>query len=357
MMLDDVQALARVDQHDTRRVLTQFPQQCRQGRGLLATPPISLARPRLVVMVGMGGSAAGADLLATCAVETLEVPVLVHRGYGLPAAAGQEALVIASSYSGDTAEVVSAVEVALARRVPVVAITSGGALGALATRHGLPCVALPAGLMPRMALGLLVFPALRALAAAGVAVAAEGDLDEALEVVTAQVADLGADIPTDKNEAKRLALAIGQRLPVVYGGPLTGTVAYRWKTDLEENAKLLAVAGALPEMNHNEIEVWGGRAAREMHAVLLREDGETPEIARRFALVRELLGPTAGGVSEAWARGRSRFARLLSLVYLGQWVSYYASMLRETDPWPVPILTEVKRRLGGPGREPGRPSP
>jgi glucose/mannose-6-phosphate isomerase len=207
---------------------------------------------------------------------------------------------------------------------------------------------LPAGLMPRMALGLLVFPALSALAAAGVSVAAEADVDEALEVVRAQAADLGPDTPTDKNEAKRLALAIGQRLPVVYGGPLTGTVAYRWKTDLEENAKLLAVAGALPEMNHNEIEVWGGARAREMHAVLLREDGELAEIGRRFALVRELLGPTAGGVSEAWARGGSRFARLLSLVYLGQWVSYYAAMLRDTDPWPVPILTEVKRRLSAP---------
>jgi glucose/mannose-6-phosphate isomerase len=357
MMLDDVQALARIDQHDTRRVLAEFPRQCRQARGLFATPPIALARPRLVVMVGMGGSAAGADLLATCAAETLEVPILVHRGYGLPAAAGREALVIASSYSGETAEVVSAVEVALARRVPVVAITSGGALGALATRHGLPCVALPAGLMPRMALGLLVFPALSALAAAGVAVASDGDLDEALQVITAQAADLGADTLTDNNEAKRLALAIGQRLPVVYGGPLTGTVAYRWKTDLEENAKRLAVAGVLPEMNHNEIEVWGGAGARQMHAVLLREDGEPSEIARRFTLVRELLGPTAGGVSEVWARGRSRFARLLSLVYLGQWVSYYAAMLRETDPWPVPMLTEVKRRLSAPGREQPRPSP
>ena len=348
MMLDDVRALGRVDQHDTRRVLAEFPLQCRRARELRAAPAIVIGRPRLVVMVGMGGSAAGADLLATCAAETLEVPLLVHRGYGLPAAASREALVIASSYSGDTAEVVSAVEVALARRVPVAAITSGGALGALAARHGLPCVTLPAGLMPRMALGLLVFPALGALAAAGVPVATEADVDEALEVVRAQAADLGPDTPTDKNEAKRLALAIGQRLPVVYGGPLTGTVAYRWKTDLEENAKLLAVAGALPEMNHNEIEVWGGARAHEMHAVLLREDGELAEIGRRFALVRELLGPTAGGVSEAWARGGSRFARLLSLVYLGQWVSYYAAMLRDTDPWPVPILTEVKRRLSAP---------
>lgn len=353
MTLDEVSALERIDRHDTRRVLAEFPEQCRRGRQLAAVPPIPPARPRLVVMVGMGGSAAGADLIATCAAETLDIPILVHRGYGLPAAAGRDTLVIASSYSGDTAEVVSAVESAVARQVSVVAITSGGAVGALAARRRLPCVTLPAGLMPRMALGYLVLPALGALAACGAAVAPAADVDEALQVVAAQAADLGPATATEKNEAKRLALAIGRRLPAVYGGPLTGAVAYRWKTDLEENAKAFAAAGTVPEMNHNEIEAWHGEGAGGLHAVLLREDGELPEIARRFTLLRELLDPAAGGVSEVWARGRGRLARLLSLVQLGQWVSYYLAMLHETDPWPVPMLTEVKRRLS----DGDRPSP
>jgi glucose/mannose-6-phosphate isomerase len=344
-MLDGVSKLAQVDAHHTGRILAEFAAQCRQGRALRAEPAKHPARPRLVVLVGMGGSAAGADLLATCGAPSLDVPILVHRGYGLPAAAGSDALVVASSYSGDTAEVISAVETALARRIPVVAITSGGALGALAKRHGLACVALPSGLMPRMALGLLVFPALNALAAHGVAVAAEEDVDEALAVVSTQATDLTPETSTDRNEAKQLALAIGPRLPAIYGGPLTGPAAYRLKTDLEENAKLLAVAGTLPEMNHNEIEVWQGAAARTLHAVLLRERGEGIEIARRFELVRELLTPVAGGVSEVWARGTSRFARMLSLVHLGQWVSYYAAILRDTDPWPVPVLMSFKQRL------------
>jgi glucose/mannose-6-phosphate isomerase len=355
MTLDDVSALERIDRHDTRRVLAEFPEQCRRGRALVAAPAITTARPRVVVMAGMGGSAAGADLVAACAAQTLDIPILVHRGYGLPAAAGRDALVIATSYSGDTAEVTSAVEAALARQVPVVAITSGGTLGALAARRRLPCVTLPAGLMPRMALGYLVFPALGGLAACGAAVASAADIDEAIAVVCKQATDLGPTTGSEKNEAKRLARALGRRLPAVYGGPLTGAAAYRWKTDLEENAKLLAVAGALPEMNHNEIEIWRGPAARELHAVLLREDAEPPEIADRFTLVRELLGPAAGGVSEAWARGRGTLARLLSLVYLGQWVSFYAAMLREIDPWPVPVLTEVKQRLSAIGA--ARPSP
>jgi len=351
MRLDDLDALGRIDRHDTRRVLAEFALQCRRALQLRASPPIAVNRPRLVVMAGMGGSAAGADLLAACAAEALDVPLLVHRGYGLPAAAGRGALVIASSYSGDTVEVLSAVEAALARGVPVVAITSGGALGALAASHDLSRVTLPDGLMPRMALGYLVFPALGALAACGTPVASSDDVEEALQVITTAVTDLRPEVVTDRNEAKRVALAIDGRLPVIYGGPVTGAVAYRWKTDLEENAKRLATAGVLPEMNHNEIEVWRGEEARGLHAVLLREGDEPAEIADRFTLVRELIDPAAGGITEVWARGRGRLARLLSLVYLGQWVSYYAAILRETDPWPVPMLTEFKRRLGAPAGE------
>ena len=345
MILDDVGAMASVDGHDTRAILAGFPDQCRRARALAVTPAAPAERPRLVVVAGMGGSASGGDMVAAVAGETLDVPILVHRGYGLPAAAGRDTLVVAMSYSGDTVEVLSAAEVALARRVPLVAITTGGALGELAAARALPRVTLPDGLMPRMALGYLVFPLLSVLAGCGASVVSIDEMDEALDVVAAQRDELAPACPTDKNPAKRLALGIGDRLPAVYGGPLTATVAYRFKTDLEENAKVLAVAGAVPEMNHNEIEAWRGPGARARHVVLLREEGETAEIARRFELVRELAAPAAGGVSETWARGRGRLARVLSLAYTSLWVSFYLAMLHGIDPWPVPMLDEVKRRL------------
>src|SRR5215475_8773652 len=295
MILDGLQAIERVDRHDTRRILAEFAEHCRQGHALRPNPAPTSGRPRLVVVAGMGGSAAGGDLVASCAADTLDVPILLHRGYGLPASAGRESLVVALSYSGDTAEVLSAVDVALERRIPVVAVTAGGALGALAQARALPRVTLPSGLMPRMALGYLTFSLLTVLAACGAPAASAADVEEALGVLRDQGEDLVPERPTDKNEAKRLALAIGTRLPAIYGGPLTGAVAYRWKTDLEENAKVLAIAGAVPEMNHNEIEVWSGAGAGARHALILREDGEPPEIARRFTLLRELLRADAGG--------------------------------------------------------------
>jgi glucose/mannose-6-phosphate isomerase len=348
MTLDDPGLFERADPHRARDVLGAFPAQCRAALALRAEPPMSLPRPKLVVLVGMGGSAAGAELIAGCAAERLDVPIVVHRSYGLPPTAGKEALVLASSYSGDTAEVLSAAEAALERAVPMVALTAGGRLEALATARGLPRVKLPDGLMPRMALGYLFFPALRILGDAGLAIATDAEVAEALDVVTALAGELGPTRPVAQNEAKRLALAIGTRLPAFYGGPSTGGVAYRWKTEVEENAKRFAIAGAIPEMNHNEIEAWRAPVAATMHAVFLRDRDESSEIARRFAVMRELIAAAAGDVSECSTRGAGRAARLLGLAYLGAWTSYYVAVGAGTDPWPIPVLDEMKRRLRAP---------
>jgi glucose/mannose-6-phosphate isomerase len=348
MTLDDPGLFERTDVHRTRDVLAGFPAQCRAALALRAAPAMSRPRPTLVVLVGMGGSAAGAELIAGCAAERLDVPIVVHRGYGLPPTAGKQTLVVASSYSGDTEEVLSAAEAALERAVPMVALTAGGRLGALAASHGLPRVTLPEGLMPRMALGYLFFPALRILGDVGLEVATEAEIAEALHVVTALAAELGPARPVAQNQAKRLALAIGARLPAFYGGPSTGGVAYRWKTEVEENAKRFAIAGAIPEMNHNEIEAWRAPAAAAMHAVFLRDRDESSEIDRRFAVMRELIAAANGDVSECSTRGTGRAARLLGLAYLGAWTSYYVAIGAGTDPWPIPVLDEMKRRLRAP---------
>jgi glucose/mannose-6-phosphate isomerase len=347
MRLDDLALIERADPSRTRDVLSAFPAQCRAALALRATPPLAIRRPGLVVLAGMGGSAAGAELITACAAEHLDVPILVHRGYGLPASAGKDALVVASSYSGDTEEVLSAVETAVERSLAVVAITAGGRLAQLASGRGLPRVGLPDGLMPRMALGYLFFTTLRLLGDAGLAVATDSEIEEALEVLGALAEELGPARPPAQNEAKRLAAAIDTRLPVFYGGPATGGVAYRWKTDVEENAKRIALAGAVPEMNHNEIEAWRPPAAAAMRAVLLRDRDEPPEIARRFAVLRELIAPGAGDVVECWSRGTGRPARLLGLAYVGAWTSYYLAVGDGVDPWPVPMLDEIKRRLRG----------
>src|SRR5437899_11782580 len=108
MTLDDPGTSQRADPHRVAEILAAFPAQCREAQALRCEPPVPRERPSLVIIAGMGGSAAGADLLAASCLEQLDVPILVHRGYGLPAAAGKHALVVTASYSGETAEVLSA---------------------------------------------------------------------------------------------------------------------------------------------------------------------------------------------------------------------------------------------------------
>jgi glucose/mannose-6-phosphate isomerase len=345
MSLDDLALIERADPSRTRDVLAGFPVQCRAARALRVIPSLSAPRPGLVVLAGMGGSAAGADLIAACAVEHLNVPILVHRGYGLPACAGKNTLVVASSYSGDTEEAVSAVETALERSLPVVILTAGGRLGQRASAQKIPRVTLPGGLMPRMALGYLFFPVLTVFGDTGLGAATDGEIDEALAVLTALADELAPARPIAQNEAKQIALAIGERVPVFYGGQTTGGVAYRWKTDVEENAKRFALAGAIPEMNHNEVEAWRAPAGAAMRAVFLRDRQESPEIARRFRELSELIAPATGDVVECWSRGAGRPARLLGLAYMSAWTSYYLAVGFGVDPWPVPLLDEIKRRL------------
>jgi glucose/mannose-6-phosphate isomerase len=344
-LLDDPGAFARTDPHGARAVLAAFPTQCRDALQVEAAVVPPIKRPRAVVIAGMGGSAAAGDLVAACAADRVEVPVVVHRGYGLPSVAWDDTLVFALSYSGNTVEVLSAVEAARARRLPVVVVSAGGSLGDLAERRTLPWARVPDGLMPRLALGYLFFPMIHVLRALDLEVASAADVDEALAEVETLGRELAVDRPMRDNEAKRLAAAVDRRLPAVYGGPLTGVVAYRWKTDIEENAKSFALAGALPEMNHNSIEAWRAPLARELQLLLLRDAQEAPEIRRRFEVLEELVGEVAGGVTSCWSRGHGVLARLLSLTYLGQWTSYYLAILRGVDPWNVSQLDELKRRL------------
>jgi len=297
-----------------------------------------------VIVAGMGGSAVTGDLVAALATARLTVPVTVWRGYGAPAFAGRESLVVAVSYSGSTEETLSALEAARERGAACAVVTSGGNLAELARRHGLPLVVVPGGLMPRLALGYLFFPLLAILESVGLSVAPEAERQEGLAVLDAMGRELAAEA---ESEASRLARRLLGRIPVIYGSALTEAAAYRWKSDVEEHAKLLAFHGRLPEADHNEIEGWGDPAGAGFHAVFLRDPGEDERDAARVRVTQELIRTRAGGVTDVWARGEGKLAHLLSLVYLGDWVSYELALLRAIDPWPVPAIEEVKRRLRG----------
>ena len=297
----------------------------------------------------MGGSAISGDLISSLLYQSMTVPLHVVRGYDCPSWVDADSLVVAVSYSGETEETLSVFHQAVERSATLAAITSGGVIAREAEHRNIPLVAIPKGLPPRSALGYLFFPLLRILERAHVGNAPDQAIEEALALLERECDSVGPSSPAERNPSKQLAQALAGKTAIVYGASsLTDSVAYRWKTQIEENAKAFAVSGSIPECDHNEVEGWhGDPLTSRFHAVFLRDRGESQRIAKRMEVTRGIASRRAG-TTEVWSKGEGRLARILSLIQVGDWVSYYLAMLRGVDPWPVTAIEHLKQKLGNP---------
>jgi glucose/mannose-6-phosphate isomerase len=348
--LNDPSAIEAADSSGMLRTILGLSRQCREGyeagRAVRELPDASSVTA--VAVCGMGGSGVAGDFLGALYRDRLTVPLEVVKGPELPAFCGREALVLCSSYSGGTQETLRCFEEASERGCRLVAVTSGGELADRSRDRGVPVVSLPGGAPgPRAALGFLLLGALGALESMGLVPAATGDLKESATVLDALAKELGPGAPD--NRAKDLAAWIDDRVPVVWGADGIGSVAAtRWKTELNENAKIPAFAASLPELDHNEVVGWSEGAGKGFVVIALRHDGEHPEVAKRFPASLEIAESSGAEVREVTAAGQSALARLLSLVVIGGSTSVYLGVLRGFDPTPVEAIVRLKAVLEEP---------
>ena len=346
--LDDPATLKRIDPEDMLGKVAELPRQLSQARRVVAAAELSasLADVDAVVVLAMGGSAIGAELVAAAAGERLRVPLIVHRDYGLPAGAGARTLVIAMSHSGETAETLSGFTIARTRSLPIVVISTGGRLAASAEEHGLPLLKYQAGGQPRAAIGYGTGIIHELMVRLGL-IESPDSLGPAASAIEELLDRFAPSVETDANPAKQLAWSMFGRIPVIYGHGPMAAVAHRWKTQLNENAKAWAAWEPMPEANHNAIE--GSINPRELSDALyilqLRDPDEPDQLAARYRAVEELLGERATNRSEVWASGPSPLARVLTTVAYGDLVSVYLAILYQTDPTPVTLLAMLKERL------------
>jgi mannose-1-phosphate guanylyltransferase len=323
------------DPHGMLERLRAFPQQCAEALVLGRSLRLEDTSWDKIVVLGMGGSGIVGELLQRC----LKIPVYPWHGDTLPGRVDLRTLLIAVSYSGDTAETLSALRQGLATGASALCVTSGGQLQKLAHERGLALIEVPSGWPPRAALGYLFLSTLAALER--LSVDDLGSLDDIPPALQGLVQHLGFH-----NLAKQLALKLYHKIPVIYGVyGLTDVVAQRWKTQINENAKQPAFWNALPELSHNEIEgfVLQGQLLPHTVFVLLRGLLESEHDRRRFEALRALLAELGLEHSEVWATdGQGRLSQLLSLIYLGDWVSFYLAVLNKMDPWPVSQIAKFK---------------
>jgi glucose/mannose-6-phosphate isomerase len=299
------------------------------------------------IVAGMGGSAIGGELAAAVLGDRASRPIGVARDYGLPAWTTHESTVLCASYSGNTEETLAAYEAAGVIGARRIVVTTGGRLAEAARADGVPVIPLPGGFQPRAAVGYMVVTALEVAAACGAAPSLHAEIDVAAAHLEPLVREWGPD-GADDALAKQLARELAGTVPQIAGAGLTAPVAYRWKTQFNENAKTPAFAAELPELNHNEIVGW--QRAPELgrfSAVFLDDADLHPRVRQRIGLTRELIGPRAAATARVEGRGETRAARLMSLVLLGDLVSFYVAILNRTDPAPVDTIEQLKTALAG----------
>jgi glucose/mannose-6-phosphate isomerase len=346
MTLDDIKTL---DPSGMFERIRSFPTQVREAVTIGTTVPLPPRRrpAENIVLCGLGGSAIAGDLLKSYLAGDLSIPFLVNRHYTLPACVGPSTLVILSSYSGNTEETNAAHREALRRKARLLCITSGGTTAALAARHHTPMITIPGGSPPRAALGYSFFPLLLALSRMGYIRNRQRDIRETIALLEEKSA-LYAVPETSANPALQLAELLQGRITVLYSSTEhIDAVNTRWRGQIAENAKALCFGHVLPEMNHNELVGWHAlhQQMKEMVVVFLRDRGDHRRVQIRMDISRQILREYTSHVTEVWSEGRSLLTRMFSLLYMGDWVSFYLAMLHRVDPTPVRVIDHLKQEL------------
>ncbi|HVE91144.1 MAG TPA: SIS domain-containing protein [Actinomycetota bacterium] len=346
-VLDDAAAVAARDPSGALGAVASMATQVgthRAGAARVAGRRVPL---RSALFLGMGGSGVAGDLASAAAAGGSKLPVVVHRGCGVPAFCDESTFVVAASYSGSTAETLDGFRAACSRGAAHGAvITSGGPLAEEATAAQWEVWKVPEGMLPRFALGSMAALAVDLLAGPG------GQWQEATAAhLQGRVSQWGPDVPLERNEAKRLAVRLEGTLPVVWGGAgATGVASARWRTDLNENSKVLAHAANLPELAHNEIvglaaEGREGRPRMRKVLVCLREPDEDQRIARAFEAAVPDVRDDFEDVIEVQAQGADLVTRFFDLALLGGLVSVYLAILRGVDALPIDSIARLKRAI------------
>jgi glucose/mannose-6-phosphate isomerase len=347
--LDDPKIYKKYDPEGMLARIKELPEQCRrawQAAMDFELPP-HYANVDKVVILGMGGSAIGGDLVRSLAQSELKVPVIVHRDYGLPGFVDVRTLVIASSYSGNTEETLSAFERALAAGYKKLVITTGGKLKELADFNKIPVFKIEYQSQPRAALGFSFLPALCFMQKLGFISDKTGDVAEAVQLLEHLSSSLDEKSPVKRNPAKQLARRLYGRLPVIYGAGITAEVAHRWKTQINENSNAWSFYEVFPELNHNATVGFPlpKDVASKIRVVLLSSPDFNDRIKLRYEVTGELLKQAGVAFESVNAEGKSPLAQMMGLVMLGDFVSYYLAMLYKVDPTPAKVISYLKKRL------------
>ena len=347
--LDNVAVYRQIDTSGMLNHLREFPEQCQRAWEKVT----KFALPReytgigKVIILGMGGSAIGGEIVRRLALAETRVPVWVHRDYSLPLFVDESTLVIASSYSGNTEETLSAFTESLKTPAKKLVLTTGGKLKQLADEQGIPVFVIDYKAPPRVAFPHSFVPLIGIFQKVGLIGDKSADLREALQLLNKLSGEFIETTALASNPAKQLATKLWGRIAVIYGAGILSEVAQRWKAQLNENSKTWAFFELFPELNHNAVVGYEfpPPVKERMLVLLLRSSLLHPRSLLRYEATAKLMDRAGVAYEIVEAAGETTLAQVMSLVLLGDYFSFYLAMLNKVDPAPVDSIDFVKNYL------------
>jgi glucose/mannose-6-phosphate isomerase len=342
------EAIAAVDSTGQLDDILGLPEQLRDAMWRVESAGLEPEdAPGGLIVAGMGGSGIGGALAAAVLGDGASRPIVLARGYALPPGATPDTAVLCLSYSGNTEETLAIYEAAGALGARRIVATTGGKLAKAAAADGVPVVPFPGGFQPRAAVGYSLVVALEVAALCGAGARLHAEIDVAAAHAEALVSRWGPD-GADDALTKELARGLHGTIVQVAGAGLTAPIAYRWKTQINENVKVPAFFHELPELDHNELVGWDGAAELGRFSAVFLDDSDLhPRTRQRIELTRGLIAGHAAGTYRVDSIGETRIERLISLVLLGDLTSLYMAVLRGVDPGPIVLMDRLKAMLAG----------
>lgn len=349
-LLDIENTIQKNDKNGMLQSINDFPDQIENAWAKVKefTIPTHYIKADKVVILGMGGSAIGGDLVGSLGLNSAKVPIISHRDYGLPAFVDSNTLVIGVSYSGGTEETLDGFRRAGEKGAKLIAVSTGGDIEALCRKYKAPMYKIEYGAMPRAALGYLFTAVLGILNKLDFIALGQKEMQEALDSLRDYQKKINTDSITSQNPAKQLAEKINGKIPLIMGSSTLSVVARRWKTQINENSKQTAVFEIFPELCHNVIVGFDfpKKLNEKIFAIMFESEFDHPRNLLRQTVIRDILRKKGISYEVIHApKPLSPLIEMLQIIMLGDYVSFYLAMLNNADPTPIEMIIFLKNKL------------
>lgn len=323
-----------------KNLIANFPEQLKEAIkiGTVGKTTPSTNKIKNVVISGLGGSGIGGTIVSELTALDAKVPIVVSKGYFIPHFVNENTLFIACSYSGNTEETISALELAIEKEAKVICVTSGGKIAEMALKNKFDLIVIPGGMPPRSCLGYSMVQLLFILSKQSlISYKFASELEKAIALIEREKKAI-------ELEANTIAEKLINKIPIIYSTTYKEGIAIRFRQQLNENSKMLCWHHVIPEMNHNELVGWRDKN-EQLAVVLLRDENEYERNETRFEITKEIVKKYTNTTIEIFAKGESEIEKSIYLIHLVDWISYFIAEKKGIDATEVKVIDFLKSEL------------